>query len=240
MPDVRLPTVSIGDLSIPEGDSPGNQVARVPFEVHGALTSPARVVVTTVGQERGQQQRFAIDLAPGQTSGSIPVGYSANDVADYGNQTQVAAWAVRGIQTDDYLGELKVIDDDPQPVLDVSLVKHRVVEGQSIVLRATISELASYDYSVYGQVVDGPGTNLRANDVKASWLKKFGNPDKPHQFLYDQYVGVYDSIAPGETQVDLVVPTSRDSRKEGKEKLTVLFRIDGERFKRTVTVVDAR
>ncbi len=242
VPDVRLARVRLGDVRLPEGGTSKatrSRVARVPFEIDGALTRPGRIVVLTVGQSRGDKSRFAIDLAPGQTSGTIPIRYGANTLADYDQRTEIAAWALEGVITDDYLGRLIVVDDDPQPELSVKPVQRRVVEGQPIVLRAKLSTLATYDATVTATAVKGPGEDLRGDDVPRAWLREHGNPRKPGRPLFRLYVGLYDQVPAGERRIDIVIPTSRDSRVEGKEKLTLAFRFAGQRFKRTVTVVDA-
>ena len=115
VPDRRLPTINFSRVRIEEGAG-GAKTARVPFQVTGDLTAPARFSVLTVGQARGDVQRFSVDLAPGQTGGSVPVGYVADRRADYRRLvTQVTAWATRNVMTDGYLGELAVVDDDPRP-----------------------------------------------------------------------------------------------------------------------------
>jgi hypothetical protein len=239
VPDVRLPILQLGELRVEEGDRPRSRVVRVPFEVDGQVTRPARFVVQTTGQERGSQQRFAVDLAPGQTSGSVPVQVAADAVAGYGNRTQISAWPITGMMTDDYLGRLVVDDDDPQPVLEVRPVQRRVVEGRPVVLEATISAPTSYDFGVYAEVVDGRGEDLRADDVPRSWLEDQGVPlEEPRAALHELYVGAYEAITPGEQAVRLTFPTSRDRRVEGRESLTVRFRVEGQRFRLTVAVVD--
>lgn len=67
VPERRLPTVDVGRITMPEGDGPGRVTARMPFEVHGDVTAPARLAVTTVGgSPAAQAQHFTIDLAPGR------------------------------------------------------------------------------------------------------------------------------------------------------------------------------
>ena len=237
-PDQRLPRLRIGELRLPEGDRPTSRIARVPFRVLGDLTAPARFVVQSTGQARGARERFAVDLAPGQRRGTIPVAYTANALADYQSRTEIAAWALRGIIHDDYLGRLVVDDDDPTPVLQVRPVKRRVVEGRRIVLRATISAPASYDLPVYGRIVAGPGEDLRGTDVPLEWLEQSASTDRPGRPLHRLYAGTFTRVRSGRLQARLVVPTLRDDRTEGVEALTIRFRHDGRRITRTVKVVD--
>ena len=57
--------------------APGTLVAHLPYVVHGDVSRPMRLSVLTVGQERGSVQAFTVDLPAGQTSGSVPVSYTA-------------------------------------------------------------------------------------------------------------------------------------------------------------------
>ncbi|MGA8847069.1 MAG: hypothetical protein WB471_10690, partial [Nocardioides sp.] len=240
VPDLRLPRLRIGELELTEGDRPASRVARVPFEIDGDLVRPARFVVQTVGQARGDKSRFAIDLAPGQRSGTIPVPYTANTLSDYQSRSEISAWSLGGVVTDDYLGRLTVIDDDIRPVRKIQVVQRRVVEGQPIVLRASLSIPAGYDADVSAQVVRGPGEDLRGDDVPSRWLSTHASAEKVRRPLYRLYAGFGDLIESGQTQVDLILPTARDSRVEGKEKLTVTINFAGQQYQRTITVVDAR
>ena len=83
VPDQRAPLFSLGSVRVQEGDGPGTVTAEVPFTVTGTLTEPAELKVGTFSYySRGGRQVFRLDLAPGQTSGTIPVEYEANDVDD--------------------------------------------------------------------------------------------------------------------------------------------------------------
>ena len=132
----RLPQVQIGDVSMDEG-SGGTQVANVPWTITGNVTSPGRFSVFTAGQERGQVQRLVVDVAPGQTHGTIPVEYQADRRFGYDQVTQIALWPLKGIATDDYLASLTVVDDDPKPTIDVD-VPRTVREGQPIDIKVTV------------------------------------------------------------------------------------------------------
>lgn len=240
VPAVRLAQVNLGRLVVDEGNSKGRKVARVPFTISGTVTGPARFIVATVGQRRGDTHRFAVDVAPGQTSGTIPIEYAANTVFDYDQTTQVQAWPKHGVATDDYLGSLVVRDDDPEPVIKVRPVKRTVHEGDPIVFRVTMSAPTGFDTFVSANAARGPGTNLRGNDVPAAWLeKRLGDDYDATKPLYKLYVGVYDEIRAGQRTLDLVIPTRDDGVREGSEKLTLKFYVNNVRVKQTVTVRDA-
>ena len=104
VPELRLPT-----RRRPPGGRRGRRVgavtARVPFEVHGDVTAPARLAVTTSGQSRGQQQRFNIDLAPGQTSGWVPSPTTRTGSTTTPARSRRSDVAVRNVMTDAWTGD---------------------------------------------------------------------------------------------------------------------------------------
>ena len=107
-------------MKVEEGDGNDPVTASIDFDIVGELTRPAKLVVMTVGQARGAKEKFTLDLAPGQTSGSVPVSYQPDNRDDYPRAvTQVAAWATRNVMTDSYTGSLTVLDDDPTPAMTV-------------------------------------------------------------------------------------------------------------------------
>ena len=244
VPDVRLPQVNLGDLELVEGDPAGDQeearrVARVPFTIAGEVTRPSRFVVVTAGQELGSQHRFTIEVAPGQTSGTIPVAYSVDRLDDYDAQTILSVWPVSGLTTDDYLGTLSISDDDPSP--QVRVTTRAVREGGRIVFRVSLSGPVGYDSSANLEVVKGPGEDLRAADVPRPWLKRIlGDDIVPNRPLWRSGIYVGGEIRAGKRTVDLVIPTRTDRRREGVERLTVRLYVGNERVRRTVTVRDAR
>ncbi|GAA4709595.1 hypothetical protein GCM10023349_30620 [Nocardioides conyzicola] len=240
VPARRLPTVDIARVRITEG-SGGRKVARIPFTVHGAVTAPARFTVVTVGQARGDVQRFAVDLAPGQTGGSIPVGYDADHRADYRRLvTQVAGWANRNVMTDRYLGDLTIIDDDPRPKVSVRMVSRTVTEGRPAQWRVRLAHAADFDLVVTGKVVHGPGTPVRVEDIASSWTDLHVGPVSPTKALWKTGAATYDALRPGDRELLVTIPTQADHDDEGPETLTLRFRIGRESFRRTVRIVDGR
>ncbi len=241
VPDVRLPQVEIGQVTIPEGNRPGVQVARVPFDVVGNLTRSARFQVFTAGQERGSTRRFVVDVAPGQTHGSIPVAYEADRLDDLDTTTQVTAWPLRGLSTDDYLGSLDVQDDDPSPKLTVRTVRPRITEGQRASWKVQLSRPVGYDLYVESVVVRGTGTPLRGLDVTRSWFGAHADPSRRAETLASSYVYTGQSIRSGKRTARISIPTARDRLAEGTETLTLRIRsyeLD-RTFTRTVRVRDA-
>ena len=238
VPELRLPTVDVGRVRIAEGDGPGAVTARVPFEVHGDVTAPARLAVTTSGQSRGQQQRFNIDLAPGQTSGWVPVTYDADRLDDYPRQvTQISMFAVRNVMTDAWTGDLTVVDDDPTPRVTVQPVTRSVDEGRPAQWVVKLARPVGYDTWVSGEVVRGPRPTLAAGDVPPDWLaSSVGSAFRPLEPLWSYHPRVYDDLPAGSTKVVLTVPTRRDHGTEGRESVTLKVRVDRTRVTRTIWV----
>ncbi len=233
----RLAQVRIGTVEVDEG-SGGVKLARVPFTIVGEVTRPSRFAAFTAGQERGQVQRLVIDVAPGQTTGSIPVEYEADDVFGYDQQTQIALWPLYGVVTDDYLGELVVLDDDPPPTIDVAVTR-RVREGQRIEFKVTVDGERAIDLYAWGQAVRGRGENLRGNDVPAAWLEHHGDTSHPRRPLWRLYAGVFGEIPPGRETRTLSIPVRRDHVREGTEFLYVRFEVGDERGRYRIRVRDA-
>jgi len=206
------------------------------------------MAVVTTGEGRGTRHRLGVDIGPGQTSGSIPIEYrSGNRIDDRDQLTQVQAYPTRGIATASYVGQLTVRDDDPDAVVRVRARRDRVSEGAPIVLRVSTHQRTGYPIAAYLEVVTGPGADLRGTDVPAAWLREhstWGTPEHPVRdrrlTLAKLGVSLRDEIPAGPGTLDLTIPTRRDHRREGPERLTVRFHFDdGRTVRRTVTVLDA-
>ncbi|WP_395659517.1 hypothetical protein [Nocardioides sp.] len=238
VPERRLPTVDVGRITMPEGDGPGRVTARMPFEVHGDVTAPARLAVTTVGQSRGEVQHFTIDLAPGQTSGSIPVTYDADKLDDYPRVvTQVSMQALRNVMTDSWTGGLTILDDDPTPAISVRPLARTVREGAPARWEVRLAGPVGYDMWVSGIVVRGPRPTLAAGDVPPEWLMStVGTTPKPLKPLWTYHPSVYGELSSGATRLVLTVPTRHDDRTEGRESVTLKVSVDRKHVKRTVWV----
>jgi hypothetical protein len=234
----RLAQVRVRSVQIEEG-SGGTKVAQVPFKIVGKVTQPAQFAVFTAGQGRRQQQRLVVDVAPGQKSGSIPVEYQADDRFGYDQQTQVSFFPMQGIATDDYYGQLDVIEDDPQPTVDIH-VSHRVREGQPIEIKVTLSAATAADTYVWAPVVRTRGEDLRGTDVPAKWLPRHGDSSHPARPLWRLYASVSGQIRQGRKSVTLEIPTLADGVEEGTEWLGLLLDIgDSGRKRYRVKVLDS-
>jgi dienelactone hydrolase len=236
-PNQRLPRVSIGDVRIDEG-SGGTTLARVPFAIAGTVTSPSRFAVFTAGQQRGQTQRLIVDVAPGQSSGYIPMEYDADDVFGFDQQTQVALWPLQGIATDDYIGGLTVVDDDPVPTFEVTVTR-TVREGQRIEFTITRHGSTSVPFYAFGRAVRTRGTDLRGADVPLPWLEEHADASDPRRPLWRLYAGVYDGFPPRKETITLTIPIRKDGRDEGREFLGIKLEVGDLRERFRIRVLDS-
>jgi dienelactone hydrolase len=236
VPDRRLPTVSVSSLKIVEGNAPGTFVAHLPYRVQGDVSRPMRVSVVTVGQERGAVQAFAIDIPAGQTSGSVPVSYTADQRDDYSPVVTTATmWATRNAMTDAYVGDLRVEDDDPTPRITVTPRRKTVREGQRLEFVVRLEKAADYDLFLTAKVLHSPQP-LRAGDVPASWLERYAPTDDPEATLASLRPYLSVRVRSGVRRAVLSIPVRADGTREGRESLRVLFRGKGQKVTRTVYV----
>ncbi|ABL83447.1 MULTISPECIES: secreted protein [unclassified Nocardioides] len=238
VPDLRLPTVDVGSVRIPEGDGRSPVTAYLPVDVVGEITRPARLVVMTAGQARGSAQRFTLDLAPGQTSAQIPVTYQPDRADDYRAAiTTATVWATRNVMTDAYVGRLTVLDDDPTPRTTVRPVARGISEGESARWRISMAKGVDYEQFVSGRVVRGPRHPVSAGDVDTRWIAQHLGPDADlDQPLWTFRPIVFARLRAGVRVLEIAIPVRRDGVAEGRESLTLQLRVGKERFTRTVYV----
>lgn len=235
-----LPQVDIGTLRVEEGDG-GTRTVKVPFTITGAVTDPARFVAFTAGESRGSSQRLVIDVAPGQTKGWIPVEYTGDDYFSRNQRVQITAWPLTGIATDDYIGGLRVIEDDPEPVITVDAPR-RVKEGDKIEVTVTSDIPMGRTFHVYMGAVEGKGEPLRGSDVPAKWLDEHSNvSDKAsaRRPLWRLGVWLNERIRRGKLSVTMQIPVLADGRREGTEYLDLQLWLNDHPAHRRIKVIDA-
>lgn len=243
VPQRRAATVSIGTARIAEGDGPPRQrTLQVPVTVSG-LTRPARVRIVVVGQGRGERSTYPLDLAPGQTTASIPVGYDVDRRDDYRRGVQIAAFGVDGATTDRYIGSARIDDDDPAPAVSVEVRDRRIVEGQSIRVRVRVKGASDKEFSASMTAVPGPRSvrPLQVGDLPPAFREEVYLPDRPGMSLARAYLSLFESLDPaaGRRTVEFTIPTRRDGVTEGPERVSFELVVGRSRFHRSVRVDDA-
>jgi dienelactone hydrolase len=242
VPEERLPLVSLGSLTIQEGDDPDTSVVRVPFTISGEVTRPAELTVGVLEEaSRRSRSRIRVDLAPGQTEGYLRYEYTGNDVDDYPRRgTGLYAFAVSGVMTDKYDGRVTLVDDDPAPELRIRTPK-RVSEGATIRIKIALTEDTGYDSFVSVQAVRGrgPGHRLAVGDLPSAWLDRhYLDSEDPADPLHKAGLYLYDRLRPGQRTGEVTLPIRVDSLREGTERVSFRIYFNRQRVTRTIRVVD--
>ena len=240
VPQRRGPLLDLGTVEVTEGDGPGTASADIPFTVTG-LDRPASVVVALAGS--GRRESAILDLAPGQTSGSIPVSYQPDnlDTQPAVRRTSVRAYPVTGVMTDSYIGSSRVVDDDPTPRVRITPARRTVREGGSARLRIHLGSPVGYAFGVQARVVGGPRPDLRLSDLPRDFRREHFLPLEGDRRLAALRAYLGDAvIRRGRQDATIAVPIRDDRSRERREALTiqVVYRDDDgtRKVRRTVYV----
>ena len=241
VPASRLPQLNIPEVKISEGNPPKGKkremrTAQVPFTITGNLTKPASFRVITVGQGRGEQKTFTVNVPPGTTTGTIPVTYEADRLDDDNTPYSVQAWPTKELATDDYLGLATIVDDDPDAKVKV-IAPTTVKEGRPITVTVKLTN-PSDDWFAQLELTHSPGRNLSGADVPLSYLKRMVPEPNTKIPLWQNGIFVFRDIKGGVSSVTFTIPTRRDGRNEPPETLGLRIRAKDSKEKLTVTVVD--
>ena len=217
---IALPQVSVETLDVPEG-GPGTRVEYLPLQIRGDIVRPAVLWVSVFTPDG--QQGYRLVLPPGTTEAGIPLTIEGNAefdpaVREYG----VVIKALSQVTTGEYIGALRVVEDDPAPTLTFAATTGRVAEGGTLVFTATLSAPISTDLWYGLTLGEVPGRpTLYTDDVTPDFLLQWagGVPD-PAQPLW-QAVWPSLNIPAGATTGTLEIPTVADGIVEGREYLTV-------------------
>jgi hypothetical protein len=237
----RLPYVDLGRARVVEGDGREPVTASIPFRVIGKLTRPARFRVTVDGT-RGLTGggTYDVDLAPGQTTGRLDVGYQPDDMWGRSRRVFASAWGGQGVGTGRWLGQLRIVEDDPQPRLTVKAPR-AITEGRPATWRLRLSEPMPQRWGVLARFVRGPRSRppVRVGDVPRDWLDATGAGGDATTPLHKAGIWQFAEFRRGRTRVDLTVPTRADSRDERTEVVTLKFRFLDQRVVRTIRLRDS-
>jgi hypothetical protein len=174
VPDRSLPTVTVGRLTLVEGDQ-SPVAAALPLHISGRVTTPAVLGIAAERTTFGEWTTtlVTVRLEPGQTTATALIPFEADELDDLPRQVQLVFAAPRvGVVTSGFTGLVRVRDDDPTPAVSVTASPARATYGQSLQFRLTLSE--PVDYYVVNRVraVPSPaGPSLRTSDVTAAWLR---------------------------------------------------------------------
>ena len=242
VPASRMPQLNIPEVKIPEGNPSGGKkqvtrTAQVPFTITGNLTKPAQFKVVTVGEQVGGVKTSIVNVAPGTTSGTFPVTYSADRLDDDDMPYSISAWGTKELATDDYLGRVTITDDDPDAKAKVT-APATVREGQPITVTVKLTNPSDVWFAQLEVTPTHGRRTLTGADVPLRWLKQF-NPEPDLSLpLWQTGVFLYKDVKSGVMEVTFVIPTRRDGRHEGAETLNLRIRAKDAKKTVTVRVVD--
>ncbi len=233
VPERRTPVVSLSRVRIDEGDGTGNVIGRLPFQVAGDVSRASRFTVLVASEQRGSQQRLRVDLAPGQTSGYIPVEYESDNLDDLGRDaTSAVAWPVRGVMTDAWVGGLTVVDDDPTPKVTVRAVDRTIREGQAARWRVRIAGRVDYAFPAGASVVRGPGRDLTVGDLPGSAIPPWVPQSVPRSTpLHRLGLFYFQRLVGRDLSATFRIPTRRDGAREGRESVTLRIDVPRKSYK---------
>ena len=174
-PTTPVPLFSIETLRQPEGDGTDRVTVDVPWHVTGNLDHDAVVTIVhaTPFSFGGATQTLVI---PAHTStGTLQVRYRPNDLDDLGTRfLGLTAYAVSGLETDQYVGGVSVIDDDPTPGLTVRTGARRITAGDRATWTLTLDKPVDYvAFAVARPVKAVHGPQLRVGDLTQRFREQF-------------------------------------------------------------------
>jgi len=175
VPDIQLPSVSLGRLRIEEGDSPAQRIALVPFTLHGDVLEPGSFGVSISQFSFGDTApavSTVVEISPGDTSGFVEVPFRA----DNRHGRPLVVQPIAGTGLDDvtmrtYLGRLSVEEDDPFPSIALRAPVRHVNYGEPLRFVVELSQPLAVENFVGLRAVAGPADRqLLTDNVPRRWL----------------------------------------------------------------------
>ncbi len=214
-PTAPTPVFSIDTVQQPEGDGTEPVTVDVPWHVTGDLEQDAVVTIvhsTPFGFDDGADTE-TLDIPAHTSSGTIQVSYTPNDLDDQGKQLiGLTAYAVSGIETDDYIGGASIVDDDPTPALTLKTGAHRITAGHRATWTLSLAQPVNYfAYAIARPVkaVDGP--QLRLGDLTKRFRDRYfggGHVDLAMP-LYRSPLRFFVEIRQGRVSKTFSIPTRK-------------------------------
>jgi hypothetical protein len=215
-----LTRIDLRRTSVDEGDD-GVRSLGVAVTVTGEQPAQAWLMIIGPGGQRVDQ---LVTVRPGISELALPVEVTGN--TRYGEDVEytVLAKAVRTAVIGGYRGDVEVRNDDPLPKLVVTPVTDRVREGETLTWRVSLSAVADTTIGIRSRALaPSAGDELSSTDVDPQWLATTtGSQPTPSRPL-SRFANFVISIRPGQSQIELSVPTIADDLAEPDEHL--LFRL---------------
>jgi hypothetical protein len=213
-PTTPVPVFSLDTVKQPEGDGTDPVTVEVPWHVTGDLQQDATLtIVHSTPFSFDEEAEVETLVVPAHTTdGSIPVTYTPNDVDDRGqNLIGLTAYAVNGVETDQYVGGASIIDDDPTPAVTLTTGASRITAGHPATWTMTLDAPVSYyAYALARPVKATDGPQLRVGDLTKRFRERyFGEHPDLSLPLYKSPIRFFIEVRPGRTSRTLSIPTRR-------------------------------
>jgi len=158
----------------------------------------------------------------------VPISVVGDDRDDYDVQGAVIVKALRDVVTGHYAGSVRIVDDDPAPVLRVERTWQTVAEGERLRWDLSLS-LPSDKWVALTLRPTSPtaGTELTLADLGVRFRRNHGLPTDDRQVPLSQTrLRVWTSFEPGVITGRLTLPTRVDDLDEGLERVVLNARED--------------
>jgi hypothetical protein len=210
-----------------EGDA-GSRTELIRVTVTGPATGSEQVWVQPPDPEYAGVPGYPVTLSPGQSVIAVPLSVSGDRRDDYDVEAAVLVKALRDVVTGHYAGSVRIVDDDPAPVLRVERTWQTVAEGER--LRWDLSLSAPSDKWVTLTLRPTPptaGTELTLADLGVRFRRNHGLPTGDRQVPLSQTrLRLWRSFEPGVTTGRLALPTRVDDLDEGLERVVLSAKED--------------
>ncbi|MEV6242358.1 hypothetical protein [Lentzea sp. NPDC051838] len=218
----RLGRVDATVTSVLEGNE-GTVTYNVAVTATGNGTRTVRLFYTDLATRTPVTK--LVTLKPGEHRVDVPITYTANTRWSSDAQYPIGVVALDNAVVGAAFGGLLVRNDDPVPKLTVTPVADSVTEGGTLKWKLTLSEAADASIILVGLPLAPSGASeLSTTDVTAQWLlENSGEQALPSRALSSTGIQLWTSIQPGQTSLDVEVPTVTDTEAEGEEQIRLKF-----------------
>ncbi|WP_045312178.1 alpha/beta hydrolase family protein [Lentzea aerocolonigenes] len=218
----RLGRVDAAVTSVLEGDS-GTVTHNVAVTATGNGTRTVRLFYRDPASNTSVTK--LVTLKPGEHQTEVPITYTANTRWSADTQYPIGVVALNNAVVGAAFGGLLVRNDDPAPRLTVSPVADSVAEGGMLRWKLTLSEAADSSFVLIGRPqAPASGAELSTTDVNAQWLlNNSGEEPLPSRPLSSTGLQLWTFIPPGQTSLEVGVPTIADTEAEGEEQVRLKF-----------------
>jgi hypothetical protein len=228
-PGTQLPSIRFGNVRVREGDAARNATAELPYLVLGEVTEPARFAVAMDRSTFGRSRPYWFDVVtvqPGTTSGVLEVPYESDRLDDPRRSVQfLYGVPLKGLAMGDYIGRLRVEDDDPTPRLRFESARPHVRYGAPMRFVWRLS--APVDYDVFGDVsglVLDRLRPLRVADVPERWARRHIPHRAPQRAALARWINDFVRIDAGDVRGVFEVPTRAHPPHPNPKSLTLRLR----------------